>query len=36
MLKELQKMSDFCEIARRLVNIFPSCEDVHKAKKTFR
>jgi hypothetical protein len=33
MLKEPQKMSDFCEIARRLVKIFHSCKDVHKAKK---
>jgi hypothetical protein len=31
--KVLRKLSDFCEIARCLVTIFPSCEDVHKAKK---
>jgi hypothetical protein len=32
-VKELRKISDFCDIARRLVTIFPSWEDVHKAKK---
>jgi hypothetical protein len=32
-VKVLRKLSDFSEIAVRLVTIFLSCEDVHKATK---